>query len=88
MLHIHACMAFNMSGTDNSCCTKPVERGLYDYLEGALANRGMDVLLSRGGCEQCSEQGPLLRVQGDRQGAWKVTSAQSIDVILDVLQTS
>jgi (2Fe-2S) ferredoxin len=59
------------------------------YLEGELADRGMDdYMVSSSGCLKACTKGPVMVVYPDGHWVGGVDSHEKIDTILDALQAS
>jgi (2Fe-2S) ferredoxin len=84
--HILVCTSSRVSGEPKGACAARDGVGLIPYLEGELADRGMDdVLISNTGCLKVCDKGPVMVIypEGDWYGN---LSEAAIDDILDSVQ--
>lgn len=84
--HIFLCCSFRNSGDAQGACAKKDAAQFAPYLEGELADRGMNgFMVSKCGCLKVCERGPAMLVYPE--GYWVGGLSQNrIDQTLDALQ--
>ena len=83
---ILVCASFRISGDAQGACRKKGAVDLLGYLEGELADRGMDgVTVSATACLKACDRGPVMVVQPDNVWYGKVDE-DAIDSILDAME--
>lgn len=84
--HILVCASFRVSGDAQGACRKKGATDLLGYLEGELADRGMDgVTVSSTACLKACDRGPVMVVHPENTWYGKVNES-AIDEILDAMQ--
>jgi (2Fe-2S) ferredoxin len=82
---IFVCASFRVSGEAQGACKKKGANDLLGYLEGELADRGMDgVTVSSTACLKACDRGPVMIVHPENTWYGKVNE-EAIDAILDAM---
>lgn len=85
--HILVCASFRFGGNPQGVCHKKGAGDLLAYLEGELADRGMDgVSVTACGCLKACDRGPVLVVHPDNTWYGNVAGEDEIDAILDAIE--
>jgi len=83
---IFVCASFRLTGEAQGSCKKKGSHDLLGYLEGELADRGMDgVTVSLTACLKACDRGPIMIVHPENTWYGKVNE-EAIDAILDAIQ--
>lgn len=87
--HIFVCRSYRAGAEGQGVCAKGFALEDMAYLEGELADRGMDdYMVSSSGCLKACTKGPVMVVYPDGHWVGGVDSHEKIDTILDALQAS
>ncbi len=83
-IHILVCGSFRGTEAKGVCHQKGAQ-ALLPYLEGEIADRGLDAMVSSTSCLKACDHGPVLVVypQGDWYGK---VDEEAIDAILDAIE--
>lgn len=85
--HIFVCSSFRFSGEPQGVCHKKGVTSLLPYMEGELADRGMnDVVVSSTGCLKACERGPVMIVYPQNTWYGGIDSEEAVDAVLDALE--
>jgi (2Fe-2S) ferredoxin len=85
--HLLVCASFRTSGAPQGVCHKKGAAQLLGYIEGELADRGMDgVSVSSTGCLKACDRGPVMIVYPDNVWYGGVESEEDVDTVLDALE--
>lgn len=83
--HIFVCNSFRVGGDPQGTCNRKHATGLLQYLEGEIADRGLNAMVSSTGCLKFCEKGPVMVVYP--AGWWySELTEEKVDEILDALE--
>ena len=83
--HFFLCNSFRVNGEPQGACNKKAGADLLQYLQGEIADRGIDAVVSTTSCLNVCEKGPILVVYPQQWWYHGVTE-DKIDQILDALE--
>ena len=85
--HILVCGSFRASGAPQGICAKKGSGNLLGYLEGELADRGLDgISVTATGCLKACDRGPILVVYPDNVWYGGIEGEEQVDAVLDALE--
>lgn len=84
--HFFLCNSFRANGEPQGVCNKKGAVDLLQYLQGEIADRGIDAIVSTTSCLNVCEKGPILVVYPNALWYHEITE-QKIDEILDGLES-
>ena len=83
--HFLLCNSFRANGEPQGVCHKKGAADLLQYLQGEIADRGIDAVVSTTSCLNVCEKGPVLVIYPQEWWYHDVDEAK-VDQILDALQ--
>lgn len=84
--HILVCASFRGTEAKGKCIRKKSLQ-LIPYLEGELADRELNAMVSSTGCLNLCEEGPIMVIYPQAHWYGGVTSEEAVDEILDSLES-
>lgn len=86
--HILLCASFRAGGEPQGICFKKGGPALVAYLEGELADRGLDdVMISTTSCLKVCDRGPALVVYPEGWWFGAIESEDDIDRVIDAIES-
>ena len=83
--HFFLCNSFRANGEPQGVCNEKGAVDLLQYLQGEIADRGIDAIVSTTSCLNMCEKGPILIVYPNELWYFEIPE-QKLDEILDALE--
>ena len=85
--HFFLCNSYRANGEPQGVCHKKGAADLLQYLQGEVADRGIDAIVSTTSCLNVCEKGPILVVYPNALWYHEITE-QKLDEILDAIESN